>query len=287
MKKKKIIRRRVAMIIMALFMIIFAMIMVNMANEYALLKKDYKALVNKNNDLEAENFALSSLNNDLKEDNDNLIMLNNKANEALADYNNAMKQIDASLKTVIDDNKKLHKDNKKLIDDNKNIAKKLNTYEKYKYAAVDELGYRTDLTYDQIKLGEDLMKDYGYDPNILFAIGMVESNFTATANSSKSTAKGYCQFLDGTAKFTYEDLMGNGEGTWYPELAYDPETNIQMCAALLNYLFDKYDNNFYKAIGHYCGHGTSPGSFTYTYIERMNNNTMRNGINLYNIIENM
>ena len=42
--------------------------------------------------------------------------------------------------------------------------------------------------------------------------------------------------------------------------------------------------NFYKAMGQYCGAGTSEGSFTYTYIDRMNKHAMRNGVNIYDII---
>ena len=130
------------------------------------------------------------------------------------------------------------------------------------------------------------MKEKGYDPNILFSIGMVESGFDEKETSTISTAKGYTQFLDGTAKFTWETLLKHGKGSWNPSIALNGENSIRMCVAYFDYLMKKH-GNFYKAMGQYCGAGTSEGSFTYTYIDRMNKHAMRNGVNIYDIINKM
>ena len=201
-------------------------------------------------------------------------------------FEDVVEETDKSIKQLKKDNIKLAKSNKALVKKYNNVVDRLKTYEKYRYAVIDESGLRTDLTYDQIKLGEELMKKKGYDPNILFAIGMVESGFNESETSTLSTAKGYTQFLDGTAQYTWETLLHNGKGSWYPSLALDGSNNIRMCVAYFDYLMEKH-GNFYKAMGQYCGAGTKQGSFTYTYIDRMNRHAMRSGVNIYDIINKM
>ena len=151
---------------------------------------------------------------------------------------------------------------------------------------IDECGNRTDLTLDEMKLGIELMEEKGYDPHILFSIGMVESGYDRTCTNRSSTAKGYHQFLNGTAKFTYETLLKNGKGSWSPDVAFNGKTNIKMCVAYFDYLMNKH-GDFYKAMGQYCGAGTRKGSFTYTYIKRMDTHASRSGADIYNIINKM
>lgn len=217
---------------------------------------------------------------------DQITELNTEIDGLNATINNltsTIKTCDENIEQLKADNIDLNKTNKQLNKQLKEASKRLQTYEKYKYAVIDG-NHRTDLTYEEIKLGEEIMKEKGYDPNILFSIGMVESNFTRNCTSNKSTAKGYCQFLDGTAKYTYEVLLGNGKGSWKPSVAYDGKTNIKMCAAYFDYLVTKH-KDFYKAMGQYCGAGTGKGSFTYTYIARMNKYSSKAGANMYKIIE--
>ena len=216
----------------------------------------------------------------------NTVQQNMILSENLKDMESIIKETDKSITKLKKDNINLSKDNKELIKKYNKLAEKVKLYEKYSYAVIDESGHRTDLTYDQIKLGEELMKEKGYDPNILFSIGMVESGFDEKETSTISTAKGYTQFLDGTAKFTWETLLKHGKGSWNPSIALNGENSIRMCVAYFDYLMKKH-GNFYKAMGQYCGAGTSEGSFTYTYIDRMNRHAMRNGVNIYDIINKM
>ena len=215
------------------------------------------------------------------------IQKNAALSENLEKMEEVIKETDKSITKLKKDNVEVSKDNKELISKYNKLVKRVKLYEKYSYAVIDEAGHRTDLTYDQIKLGEDLMKAKGYDPNLLFAIGMVESGFNEDESSTLSTAKGYTQFLDGTAKYAWESLLHHGKGSWYPSLALNGENNIRMCVAYFDYLVKKHKGNFYAAMGQYCGAGTSKGSFTYTYIDRMNRHAMRSGVNIYDIINNM
>lgn len=207
--------------------------------------------------------------------------------EEIKDMKLVIKKTDKSILKLKKDNISINKKNKELIRKYNKLASRIKLYEKYKYAVIDESGKRTDLTYSQIKLGEQLMKEKGYNPHILFSIGMVESGFNESETSSKSTAKGYTQFLDGTAKFTWEHLLKHGKGSWHPSLALNGENNIRMCVAYFDYLIKKHDGNFYKAMGQYCGAGTKSGAFTYTYIKRMHKHAMRSGVSIYDIIDNM
>lgn len=227
----------------------------------------------------------STMYNDTKVENLQLRSQIDELNKTITDLSETIQTCDSNIEQLKTDNISINETNKSLSKQLKKTQNKLKTYEKYEYAVFDS-GCRTDLTYDEIKLGEKLMEEKGYDPNILFAIGMVESGYDRTCTSSISTAKGYHQFLDGTAKFTYETLLKNGKGSWTPSVAYDGKTNIKMCVAYFDYLMNKH-GDFYKAMGQYCGAGTSKGSFTYTYISRMNKYSSKVGINMYDIIDNM
>lgn len=203
-----------------------------------------------------------------------------------ADMKSVIEQTDASLASLKAEVESLRAENKSLTKKYNQAVKDVAIIDKYKYALIDESGNRTDLTLDEMKLGIELMEEKGYDPNILFSIGMVESGYNRTCTNSRSTAKGYHQFLNDTAKFTYETLMNKGKGTWTPGVAFDGKTNIKMCVEYFDYLMKKH-GNFYKAIGQYCGKGTAKGSFTYTYINRMDKHASRSGVSIYNIINKM
>lgn len=156
----------------------------------------------------------------------------------------------------------------KLIAENKTyktLAHRKYLYDNYKYALVNSMGNRTGLTYDQLEYGIKLAKKQGINPNVLFAIGMVESGYRATAKSAKSTASGYHQLLHATAVFSYETLLKNGKGTFRNSYVYDPKTNIAMAAAYLGNLRRKTPSlaatlNWYS--------GTTGGYNWYT--DRMN-----------------
>ena len=80
------------------------------------------------------------------------------------------------------------------------------------------------------------MKDKGMDPDLLFGLVMTESAGTEKAKNSTSTARGYGQLLKGTAKSMYENVLGNGKGTYNHDMAFDGDTNILLTATYLGYL---------------------------------------------------
>ena len=107
----------------------------------------------------------------------------------------------------------LDKENISLVESNNTYYKEFSTlreraelYEEYEYALMYN-GERTDITYDQLKTGITICEESGVDPHLLFAFIMAESRGVETAKNANSTATGYGQLLNGTAKFVYEDLL--------------------------------------------------------------------------------
>lgn len=160
-------------------------------------------------------------------------------------------------KAVIDE---LDQQNADLLEENKHIAEELDSfkkreelYNKYEYALYDKAGNRTDLTYDQVKTGEELMEEKGMDPDLLFGIVMTESGGKETASNSTSTARGYGQLLAGTGKFVYENLQGNPKGSYNHSYAYDGDMNIAMTVDLLDYFKNEKNYSLHKTIQSYRG----------------------------------
>ena len=169
--------------------------------------------------------------------------------------NTLMKDSISGMKRTIDS---LDQSNAKLISDNKSLDEKLKKFEKrkelynkYEYAIYDESSKRTDLTYEQIATGEELMRKEGIDPDLLFGIIMTESNGDEKATSSISTARGYGQFLAGSGKYVYEKVLKLG--TYNHNMAYNGTTNITMAAGYLGYLKNERGFSAYKAVKSYRG----------------------------------
>lgn len=179
---------------------------------------------------------------------------------SLAGKDSQIKTLSSSaseFKSVVDE---LDKQNASLLKENKKIAKELDKfkqreelYDKYEYAIYNKAGKRTDLTYDQIKTGEQLMKEKDMDPNALFGILMTESGGVETASNSTSTARGYGQLLAGTGKFIYENLQGNPKGSYNHSYAYDGDMNIAMTVDLLDYFKNTKNYSLHKTIQSYRG----------------------------------
>ena len=157
-----------------------------------------------------------------------------KAN--LADAEKLNRDLTSSYSTLNEQLKEAVKSNKSYKKELSVYKEREELYNKYEYA-IYYGGERTDLTYDQIKYGEELMEEKGYDPNLLFSIIMTESRADETCTSTTSTAKGYGQFLDGTAKFVYEDRLELG--TFQPSYSLNGKTNILMMSSYLDYLINK------------------------------------------------
>jgi hypothetical protein len=107
----------------------------------------------------------------------------------------------------------------------------------------------------------------------MFGSIMVESNANPDVVNTRSGATGYGQFLNGTAKFVWEDLMGNSG--YYPDLRKNGEANIQMMAYYYDYLYGR-KGSIFKVIKEYSGNSTDEG--TQQYINRINKYTSKVGV---------
>ena len=143
-----------------------------------------------------------------------------KVNSQVKDLMDTVSELDSQNKELADENKKMHSDLKK-------YEKRSELFDKYEYA-IYHGKKRTSFTYSQLELAEDIMEEKGMDTNLLLAIAMTESGGNEKSQSTSSTAKGYGQFLSGTGKFVYEDLMK--AGTYNHNYALNGKTNIKLMA---------------------------------------------------------
>ena len=162
--------------------------------------------------------------------------------------------------STMDINSELDKQNKSLVKSNEEYLEIINEYSereelhnKYEYALFDD-GNRNDITYDHLRTLEDLMADSTIkDEDLILSIIMTESRGTENARNINSTAKGFGQILNGTSKFVYCELMNNDKKDWYPDIALDGDTNIEMVVHYMDYLYERTGNNLLEAIYSYRG----------------------------------
>jgi len=206
----------------------------------------------------------------------NTILINEKfdlqrqLNQADADYNitigklatniiksnDVIDQLDTQLTSLMKDNRDLAAQYDELFEKYSVLAEREELYNKYEYIVMYD-GKRTDVTYEQIKSGEQIMLENGYNPNILFSTIMVESRGVETAKNKESTATGYGQILASTGKYIYEDLMGNPKGTYKHSMAKDGDLNMQMTATYIDHLLDINNAKLLNAMRTYSGRNTS------------------------------
>lgn len=215
------------------------------------------------------------------------INMNNKYEKLSSDYNNLkqstnseifQKDIDIQVlrSTINELNKELEsvsKTNKSYVDELNELRSRKELYDKYEYAVLDEEGKRTDLKYEEIKLGEELMLEKGFNPHLMFGTIMVESNGNPLDVNKSSGATGYGQFLDETARFVWTKLMNNNN--YSPEIRKHGESNIKMMAEYYDYLYSTKGNTF-DVVKQYSGNSTDAGA--QRYLNRINNYTRKVGV---------
>ena len=143
------------------------------------------------------------------------------------------------------------------IDTIAQIRKELDTfrnrselYDKYEYVMFYD-GKRTDMTYNLVAYGEDIMKKENIDPNLLFGLIMVESRAVEKAQNPTSSARGFCQLIDSTAKSLYERVLK--KGSYNHELAFNGYINLELGAKLIAGNMERYSGNTYTTIQLYRG----------------------------------
>lgn len=102
---------------------------------------------------------------------------------------------------------------------------------------------------------EQYSKEYKLDPYFVMAIISAESRFDESANSHKN-AMGLMQITKETAKWCVEQFNLKADAA----NLYDPETNILIGCAYLNYLVGHFDGYAYTAVAAYnAGQGNVKG----------------------------
>lgn len=166
-------------------------------------------------------------------------------------FNNTIDELITISDELDKENQSLAQTNDSYYEELTELRSRAELYDKYSYAIVDN-GNRTDITYDQLRTLEDLVNDSSINDEDLFLSWiMTESGGKENATNAISTAKGYGQFLNGTSKFVYTNLLGNE--WWNSNVAFDGESNIRMMVAYVDYLYDQTDGDLYQVIKAYRG----------------------------------
>lgn len=205
----------------------------------------------------------------LIEQNNSTLSVSTDKDDSIEQLRDIINEQDAQLQAVSDINKGY-------VDELNTFRNRQELYDKYSYAVINEMGERTELTYAQIKLGEELMLEKGYDPNLLFGTIMVESRGNPDCVNTESGATGLGQFMNSTAEYVWCTLMGNDY--YDPEIMKDPESNIKMMACYYDYLY-KTEGDTFNVVKKYSGNITDWG--TLQYIQKINNFTCKVGVVIF------
>lgn len=225
------------------------------------------SLVFKIHDMKYDYDHMSSSYTYLQNDKDFAIKESSRKDNTIENLKSVIKQQDTQLSHISEINKAY-------VDELNFLYGRKELFDKYEYAVINEVGDRTCLTYEQIKLGQDLMLENGYDPNLLLGTIMVESGGDPSRVNEESGATGLGQFLDESAEFVWCDLMGNDY--YDPEIRKDAESNIKMMACYYDYLYKQEYGDTFNVIKRYSGNVTDWG--TSQYIQRINNFTSKVGV---------
>lgn len=217
---------------------------------------------------------IEELNWEIDQDNYEIAALGQSLNAISEEYKKDVETLNATIDDLNLQLEEMAEINKSYVDELAIFRERKELYDKYSYAIINDLGKRTDLTYEEIKLGETLMLEIGRDPHLMFGTIMVESGGDRDAVNKDSGATGYGQFLKSTGKWVYENLMGLKN--YDPEIRKDGPTNIKMMARLYKWLYYTYDGDTLKVVKHYSGNSTNKGARS--YLERINRFTNKVGV---------
>ena len=137
-----------------------------------------------------------------------------------------------------------------------NLNEILNLKEKYSYAITySEKNPKADFGLKELVFLNNLCKDYGIPIEVMLAIYEKESSFCSFAKNKTSTATGYGQLINSTAKSMYEKFLklGTYDINNHRVLACDKELNMKLSCRLIKYNIDSY-GTLRKAVERYYGH---------------------------------
>lgn len=213
------------------------------------LRKELSKTKNEHNKLASNYTKLYQISVDLNREYQVTNFNYSKDKETYEKVNSQIKDLMDTVSELDSQNKKLAEENEKMYSDLNKYEKRSELFDKYEYA-IYHGKKRTSFTYSQLELAEEIMEEKGMDANLLLAIAMTESGGNEKSQSTSSTARGFGQFLSGTAKFVYEDLMK--AGAYNHDYALNGKTNIKIMANYLKYLQGSR-NSVYGIIESYRG----------------------------------
>jgi hypothetical protein len=201
--------------------------------------QEYKDL---EGELEASNTTISEMTDNMKKLAFTAVNINSELNTLKTDYNDKVKKLEQ-------------------------LEEREELFDQYEYVLFDDYGNRTDVTYQRIKNVQEYADEQGLSDDavkLIFALVDTESEGDAKVKNSDSTATGLGQLLIDTARYVYEEEMGNGAGTYTHNMALDPDTNLQMVTSYIGYLAKQYKDPTQVL---YAYRGTSED---YYYVDKVN-----------------
>ena len=177
-------------------------------------------------------------------------------------YNNAQ-MFSETTADLIEITTQLNIDRDTLIADNEYMLHELEIYkhkeelyDKYEYALFYN-GERTDITYEHLDSLEQMVEETSVpNPDLILAIIGLESHYNCQAYNPNSGASGFGQFLPSTARSVWIKVLGNSEESWDPDMIFDPDVNLQLTVAYMDYLIEKHGSPR-EALRQYSGSGSN------------------------------
>ena len=214
----------------------------------------------------------------LTKQNEKLLVAIEENNEVLREKNNQITKLKYEnnelcniIDSIDDQIEEVESINKSYVDELNMLRNRAELYDKYEYA-ISYGDRRTELTYEEIQYGEDLMVAKGLNPHLMFGSIMVESAGVPDAVNKESGATGYGQFLDSTAQWVWTKLLGNSN--YNSNIRKDGKKNIQMMAEYYDYLYAETGSTF-KVVKQYSGNSTDSGAAQ--YLAKVNSFTKKVG----------
>ena len=178
-------------------------------------------------------------------------------------YNNAQ-MFSESTADLIEVTTQLNVDRDLLIADNQLLMMEIEEYsereelyDKYGFFLYDKQGERNDITYDHLRTLEELVEDSSVpNPELVLSIIYLESSGHCDAYNNSSSASGFGQFLPSTARSVWIKVLGNSEESWDPDMVFDPDVNLQLTVAYMDYLIKKHGSPR-EALRQYSGSGSN------------------------------
>lgn len=137
----------------------------------------------------------------------------------------------------------------------------------------DKLPDNSDLTVDHLLYSWEMCREWNVNPQLMWAIYDIESEYDTKCDSSQSTARGLGQVLESTAEEYWESILHHGHGSYWHRMAYDPYVNIEITTCIIGRNLEK--GTLEDALNAY-------GDQTDTYVSRVLSAAKRHGYTITN-----